>query len=206
MIIPGVTNRCSPIEKDQHYHESTGSSDRYHGNDDAHGFLDFRDMLRPASGFQSWQFKEMEARLGLKYENRVGHEYYISQLKPDEVAIIKEAEKQTSLLALVNDWLERMPFFDDPLIWKNFTSVHHKEGMPFYWANYRECYRESLVSAEESNLAFFDHVFFQEAGDHPRSLSARASRAAYSLCYIAGTRFCTCLFNSSMNCWRSTNS
>ena len=31
-------------------------------------FLDFRDMLRPASGFQSWQFKELEAKLGLKFE------------------------------------------------------------------------------------------------------------------------------------------
>nr|HQU56114.1 tryptophan 2,3-dioxygenase family protein [Chitinophagaceae bacterium] len=37
-------------------------------------FLDFRDMLRPASGFQSWQFKELEARLGLKFEDRHGKE------------------------------------------------------------------------------------------------------------------------------------
>ncbi|HUR11671.1 MAG TPA: tryptophan 2,3-dioxygenase family protein, partial [Flavitalea sp.] len=29
-------------------------------------FLDFRDLLRPASGFQSWQFKALEARLGLR--------------------------------------------------------------------------------------------------------------------------------------------
>ena len=29
-------------------------------------FLDFRDMLRPASGFQSWQFKELEAKLAGK--------------------------------------------------------------------------------------------------------------------------------------------
>ena len=28
-------------------------------------FLDFRDMLRPASGFQSYQFKVLEAKLGL---------------------------------------------------------------------------------------------------------------------------------------------
>ncbi len=32
-------------------------------------FLDFRDMLRPASGFQSWQFKILEAKLGLKYQS-----------------------------------------------------------------------------------------------------------------------------------------
>ena len=56
-------------------------------------FLDFRDMLRPASGFQSWQFKKLEATLGLQFEQRHGHEYYTSQLKENEVAIIKEAEK-----------------------------------------------------------------------------------------------------------------
>src|SRR5258705_11582784 len=44
-------------------------------------FLDFRDMLRPASGFQSWQFKELEAKLGLKFEQRNGKEYYTSQLR-----------------------------------------------------------------------------------------------------------------------------
>src|SRR6478752_1936696 len=44
-------------------------------------FLDFRDILRPASGFQSWQFKELEAKLGLKFEARFGQEYYISKLE-----------------------------------------------------------------------------------------------------------------------------
>src|SRR5882672_9933527 len=46
-------------------------------------FLDFRDMLRPASGFQSWQFKELEAKLGLKYEQRHGKEHYTSQLRQE---------------------------------------------------------------------------------------------------------------------------
>ena len=61
-------------------------------------FLDFRDMLRPASGFQSWQFKELEAKLGLKFEQRHGKEYYIAQLRPEQVEIIKKAESSQSLL------------------------------------------------------------------------------------------------------------
>src|ERR1700743_256813 len=52
-------------------------------------FLDFRDKLRPASGFQSVQFKLLEARLGLKYEHRYGQQYYISQLKQSEIDIIQ---------------------------------------------------------------------------------------------------------------------
>src|SRR5262249_10721210 len=73
-------------------------------------FLDFRDMLRPASGFQSWQFKQLEAKLGLKFEQRYGKEHYTSQLRKEHIGIIKEAESETSLLELVNTWLERMPF------------------------------------------------------------------------------------------------
>src|SRR6267142_4701797 len=76
-------------------------------------FLDFRDLLRPASGFQSWQFKLLEARLGLKYEHRFGQGYYLSQLRPEEVDRIRAAEQAPSLLQLVNAWLERMPFFDE---------------------------------------------------------------------------------------------
>src|SRR6266566_705319 len=53
-------------------------------------FLDFRDMLRPASGFQSWQFKELEAKLGLKFQHRHGQEYYISKLRPEQVTIIQK--------------------------------------------------------------------------------------------------------------------
>ena len=34
-------------------------------------FLDFRDLLRPASGFQSWQFKDLEAKPP-RFEQRHG--------------------------------------------------------------------------------------------------------------------------------------
>jgi hypothetical protein len=75
-------------------------------------FLDFRDMLRPASGFQSMQFKILEARLGLRMEARFGKQYYTSQLKPEHKAEIEALEKLPTLLELVNAWLERMPFLE----------------------------------------------------------------------------------------------
>src|SRR6201986_1919969 len=59
-------------------------------------FQDFRDLLRPASGFQSVQFKVLEARLGLRYEQRFGQQYYLSQLRPEEVDRIKAAEDAPS--------------------------------------------------------------------------------------------------------------
>ena len=45
-------------------------------------FLDFRDRLRPASGFQSMQFKILEARLGLRMEARFGKQYYTTNMTP----------------------------------------------------------------------------------------------------------------------------
>lgn len=124
-------------------------------------FLDFRDLLRPASGFQSIQFKMLEALLGLKYENRHGQEYYISQLNETDRARIKEVEAQTPLLTLVNQWLERMPYFKD----EN------------WWAEYRALYASTLQPNEQHNLQVFDSIFSGQ-GQEGRSLSADASRAA----------------------------
>jgi tryptophan 2,3-dioxygenase len=89
-------------------------------------FLDFRDMLRPASGFQSWQFKIIEACLGLKFANRHGQEYYISQLRPEQVDLIRKAEAEKSLLQLVNGWLERMPFSDEERNWDEYRDIYVK--------------------------------------------------------------------------------
>ncbi len=137
-------------------------------------FLDFRDMLRPASGFQSWQFKELEAKLGLKFEQRHGKEYYTSQLRPEHVNIIKKAEGNRSLLELLNKWLERMPFLE--------------EGAdPAFWDQYRESYRQSLAEAEKDNLAAFDAVFMQtEKKDASAQLSPRACRAALFIMLYRG--------------------
>jgi tryptophan 2,3-dioxygenase len=138
-------------------------------------FLDFRDMLRPASGFQSWQFKLLEARLGLKYEHRHGQQYYVSQLRQPEVDVIKQAEEDSSLFELVNKWLERMPF--DP-------------GTAF-WQGYRQRYLESLADNEKTNLPLFDGMFFGGSSpDGPvaesRQLSPSACRAALFIMLYRG--------------------
>ena len=136
-------------------------------------FLDFRNMLRPASGFQSWQFKELEAKLGLKFEQRHGKEYYTAQLCPAHVDIIKTAESSQSLLQLVNSWLERMPFL--------------KEGADeSFWNNYKESYSKSLAEAEKNNLAAFDEIFGTNSSITDRSLSPAACRAALFIMLYRG--------------------
>jgi tryptophan 2,3-dioxygenase len=168
-------------------------------------FLDFRDLLRPASGFQSWQFKMLEARLGLKYEHRYGQEYYISQLRQPQIDTIKHTESEKSLLELVNRWLERMPFFDEPENWKHFSFPPPEEaGLGPFWTSYRQRYQQSLADAEKENLGSFDTVFSEpaisqqptannrqhtersETTNDQRSLSATASRAALFIMLYRG--------------------
>jgi len=149
-------------------------------------FLDFRDMLRPASGFQSWQFKELEAKLGLKFEHRHGKEYYIAQLRPQQVEVIKKAEGNKSVLELLNQWLERMPFFKEETNWKDFTTAHSSaENIHHFWAEYFYQFQNSLAEAEKNNLEAFKNVFIDEA-IAGRTLSATASRAALFIMLYRG--------------------
>lgn len=151
-------------------------------------FLDFRDMLRPASGFQSWQFKELEARLGLQYQHRHGQQYYISQLRQEQIDIIKKAEAEKSLLQLVNAWLERMPFFEETNLWTNYKSMGAdagNTGLHQFWADYRQLYSGSLSEAENANRTYFDQVFLDTSVED-RQMSARASRAALFIMLYRG--------------------
>lgn len=148
-------------------------------------FLDFRDMLRPASGFQSWQFKELEAKLGLKFEHRHGKEYYTSQLRQEQVDIIKKAENSRSLLQLVNAWLERMPFFSNTEDWKGFTAQENPENIHPFWAEYLYRYAGSLAEAERGVADAFRDVFIRE-NNPDRLLSPAASRAALFIMLYRG--------------------
>ena len=149
-------------------------------------FLDFRDMLRPASGFQSWQFKILEAKLGLKFEHRYGQEHYISQLKEHEIAKIKEAEKNSSVIQLVNTWLERMPFINEDVYWKNYHPLSGNVLSPVFWNDYEYIYVNSLAEAEKNNEAFFKNIFNDEPKDESRLLSAKACRSALFIMLYRG--------------------
>lgn len=149
-------------------------------------FLDFRDMLRPASGFQSWQFKQIEAKLGLKFEQRHGQQYYTTQLKEAEVALIRQTEQADSVLDLLNGWLERMPFINDNTFWKSYTPVSGAYNSPIFWNDYEYIYVNSLSPAEKNNVQFFKSIFNDEPPVVHRSLSATACRSALFILLYRG--------------------
>jgi tryptophan 2,3-dioxygenase len=75
-------------------------------------FLDFRNYLFPASGFQSYQFRVVEVLLGLQEEGRLTYNNmpYGSVFAPEQQAQLKQLAESKSMFDLVEDWLERTPF------------------------------------------------------------------------------------------------
>ncbi len=147
-------------------------------------FLDFRDLLRPASGFQSIQWKELEAKLGLRYEDRHGKKYYISQLRSEDVESVKKTEHDNNLLDLLNTWLERMPYFDDPKIWGTDT-LSDAPKHPF-WSAYASAYEKGLLTIESGNVDLMNQVLFGKDEVEDRRLSAKACRAALFIMLYRG--------------------
>jgi tryptophan 2,3-dioxygenase len=144
-------------------------------------FLDFRDLLRPASGFQSYQFKMIEAMLGLKFGQRHEQNYYVSHLHKEELQEVKDVEKEKTLLELVNQWLERMPVFEEAHFWKNFNSISNNTGEHhIFWADYRMLYDQSLSPEEKKNLEQLDVLLLNDKASRieGRNLTPRANRSA----------------------------
>lgn len=75
-------------------------------------FMDFRNYLRPASGFQSLQFRLLENKLGLKQALRVKYNQSYQTVfgdDPEAMEALHKSEQEPALLALIERWLERTP-------------------------------------------------------------------------------------------------
>jgi tryptophan 2,3-dioxygenase len=154
-------------------------------------FLEFRNLLTPSSGFQSLQFRLIEAKLGLRLSLRHQHDYYkrVNEggFTTKDFAAINKIEEEFSLLQQINRWLERMPFFQEEY-WKTFdvTTADDDSIHPF-WTVYRSIYSKGLSEREKGKLQDFDYVFFEKANPIysteqlellRQSLSPAAMRAA----------------------------
>lgn len=152
-------------------------------------FLDFRSSLEGASGFQSTQFRQIEASLGLRMENRFRPDYYkhteMGGFNEADYGVIAEAEKTTTLLQLVEQWLVRMPFFGESFWDESKPREGDAAAAPAnranaaqssFWNRYRKLYESSLSERDEKEdlLGKFDEAFFNRgAGDFsPASLRA----------------------------------
>jgi len=136
-------------------------------------FLEFRNVLLPASGFQSKQFRLIEAKMGLKMEQRYKAEYYKhtrrGSLSEADLQEVNRAEGESTLKELIIKWLERMPFFEEEY-WMDYKRTTQAESgdKHKFWVDYRIAYQNSLSENEAGRLKEFDKVFFEEGrGDIP---------------------------------------
>jgi len=88
-------------------------------------FLTFRDYLFPASGFQSWQYRLLEVKLGVRAEQRISNHWKL-HLSEEHQAVLSDAEKEPSLFDLINHWLERLPFVVTTEADFNFWDAYRK--------------------------------------------------------------------------------
>lgn len=106
-------------------------------------FVDFREHLRTASGFQSLQFRLIETRLGLRREDRLlfRHKPYDDQYSEENRKRIQQAENRPSIHDQLDEWLARTPFID-------FKDYH-------FWDEYKAAvnamFDEKIQHAEESH-------------------------------------------------------
>jgi tryptophan 2,3-dioxygenase len=109
------------------------------------GFLEFRDQLYPASGFQSTQFRVLENELGLQRERRVpyGGRPYETYLKKDDADAVVAAEDEVSVFQLVERWLERTPFL--------------AMGSYDFWVSYRSAV-DDMIAEDQRTIEANEHV------------------------------------------------
>jgi tryptophan 2,3-dioxygenase len=155
-------------------------------------FLDFRDLLFPASGSQSLQFRLLETRLGLKVANRLTIEGrpHDANLPPADRAQLAEAAEMPSVADQVERWLARTPFIDmgsysfrdayrravQEMLDGDAAMVRARRGLG---GAERQAELQSLAAARASFDALFDEAAHRklQAEGHWR-MSARALQAA----------------------------
>ncbi|MCS7177155.1 MAG: tryptophan 2,3-dioxygenase [Candidatus Kapabacteria bacterium] len=152
-------------------------------------FLAFRDLLHPASGFQSLQFRLLEVRLGLDEEARVLRGYELSLDERDRQQL-QQARSQPTLFGVVQAWLERMPFLE--LGDYRFWDAYREAALRMFARERRAVEEHPVLSPEEKQQklqqiqlnaadfgALFDAARYAELQrTRQRRLSHRATLAA----------------------------
>ncbi|MBK9322644.1 MAG: tryptophan 2,3-dioxygenase [Bdellovibrionaceae bacterium] len=101
-------------------------------------FLEFRDFLYPASGFQSVQFRLLETKLGLKEKDRLLYNQtpFYKHLPEHQQKLVLQALAKDSLFELVDKWLARTPFLQN----QEFD----------FWSSYQKAVKQMFAGDKET--------------------------------------------------------
>lgn len=155
-------------------------------------FLDFRDMLYPASGFQSFQWRLIETKLGLRIEDRLAYNNspFYKSLSESQQNEMLDVLNETSLFDAIEKWLERTPFLQAENF--NFWDLYKKAVTDMFEDDINTVTKNSRLSEEDktknitglqASLKTFDALFDEQAFNELRQqghfrLSYRALHAA----------------------------
>jgi tryptophan 2,3-dioxygenase len=151
-------------------------------------FLDFREHLTPASGFQSVQFRLIENKLGMLPDSRIpiNQASYLARFRDGEREQIEASEDQPSLFALVDRWLARTPFlqFGDWDFWREYKQAVEKmlarertliQTNEMLTRPHRDALLKRFGGTMETFEALFDRDRYEgmvDAGEHRLSYEA----------------------------------
>ena len=133
-------------------------------------FLDFRDFLIPASGFQSIQFREIELRLGLSHH--LSNCTY-GRFTDDDKTYLEKVAQQVSLFELFDAWLARTPFleFQEFSFWDSYGSAVKNmldndgciiENNPLLSSSEKKQQLQELETTLQSFNCLFDESLYQQ--------------------------------------------
>ncbi|WP_341503563.1 tryptophan 2,3-dioxygenase family protein [Gallaecimonas sp. GXIMD4217] len=128
-------------------------------------FLEFRDYLVPASGFQSIQFKELEIRLGIKRGKRIAFDQksFYNRLNDQDRAYLEDLEQQESFAEMLDRWLARLPFLE----FGDFA----------FWDHYRQA-ADEMLDSDEAIIRGNPHLDDEELKQQLEELGGTRARFA----------------------------
>jgi len=130
-------------------------------------FLEFRDVLFPASGFQSQQFRLIENKMGLKARLKFNNQDYKNLLADSEKSAVAATESEPTLFTSLESWLERTPF----LATENF--------------NFWNAYRDAVEKMFNENEATIKASKLDDASKQQHLGNLQASRDSFASIFSA---------------------
>jgi tryptophan 2,3-dioxygenase len=150
-------------------------------------FLDFRDYLIPASGFQSRQFREIELRLGLSHHLS---DFNFGRFIPEDRAYLERVAEEKSLFEWVDAWLARTPFLESESFsfWNSYRRAVDKmldsdagiiKNNPLLSEDEKRQQSAELDATRQSFACLFDERLYERHREQGRfHLSHKATLAA----------------------------
>lgn len=141
-------------------------------------FLDFRDFLYPASGFQSLQNRMIENKLGLRPDQRLTYNSmpYTSFVNDEKKKQMLASESEGTLFEVVDAWLARTPFlrtgdFDFWNVYRETVDQVFAEDQdtvrnhPILKPEEKQRNLKEIQASHETFRALFDEAKYEELRD-----------------------------------------